>query len=704
MIQYSFIDVCQKEFKGIEIPLIQRDYAQGRKQEKKKRYRFLKALYEAVKGPGISLDFIYGSITKDDKLIPLDGQQRLTTLFLLHWYAAKRDGIAKDKWECLNKFTYSTRISARRFCEHLLEFTPDFESKDPISAQIHDEAWYSLAWDNDPTVASMSQMLDDIAITFDDVDDLWNELCHNKKITFYFDILEDMGITDDIYIKMNSRGKPLTDFEHFKAELTDLIKREDFSLKIDKDWTNMLWPYRGENNIIDEEFLAYFHFITDVICIKTGVPLIGPKQNVGINNGYFEMIKVYQDEKNVDLLERFFDCWCEITDIDNYFSSYLANLKYEKSKVKVYEWNTNLFKDCCENYQGVGKRGSSFTINKIIMLYAFVIRNTKGKDIDDKIFRRRLRILRNLVWNSIDELRKDRMKRLLEETEQIILKGHISVNKEDRGFNRQQKEEECDKLIWCENHSAYVESLFHLEDHQLLYGCTAIAELEKPDRIEKLRTFLNMDLQTISRALLIYGDYGQTINNYKQIANGTSEVWKQLLHPSKQRSGFGNTRRMISALLENCRVGTKEELNEQINCYLQAKETPKDWRYYFIKYPCILLKPTNGKYDMKNNYELNIMSANTYRGRYWDAISLAIYNKYRETKTLSMDNWGNPLTLLSSENKLINRQEYFIITDKEGTTLDKVRIPQSNGLDNEDRVELALSLINKYEIEENGTK
>lgn len=161
---------------------------------------------------------------------------------------------------------------------------------------------------------------------------------------------------------------------------------------------------------------------------------------------------------------------------------------------------------------------------------------------------------------------------------------------------------------------------------------------------------------------------------------------------------------MISALLENCRVGTKEELNEQINCYLQAKETPKDWRYYFIKYPCILLKPTNGKYDMKNNYELNIMSANTYRGRYWDAISLAIYNKYRGIKTLSMDNWGKPLTLLSSENKLINKQEYFIITDKEGTTLDKVRIPQSNGLDNEDRVELALSLINKYEIEENGTK
>lgn len=695
MIQYSFIDVCQQELNGIEIPLIQRDYAQGRKQETKKRKRFLQALYEAVKGQGISLDFIYGSLTEDKKLIPLDGQQRLTTLFLLHWYAAKRDGIAKEKWECLSRFTYSTRISARRFCEHLLEFTPVFKSKDSVSAQIHNEAWYSLAWDNDQTVVSMLQMLDDIAFTFHDVDELWNELCNHKKITFCFNTLEDMGITDDIYIKMNSRGKPLTDFEHFKAELIHLLKREDLSLKIDKDWTNMLWPYRGENNIIDEEFLAYFHFITDIICIKKGADLISLGQNFDISNSYFEMISVYQDSENISLLERFFDCWCEITDIEKYFSGYLSKSAYEKSKVKVYDWNTNLFKDCCENYRGVGRRGSSFTINKIVMLYAFIIRITEGKHLDDNLFRRRLRILRNLVWNSIYELRTDRIKNLLEETVLLILDGQISVSKEDRGFNRQQKEEELNKLTWCETHPESVESLFHLEDHHLLYGCTAIADLEKPDMIEKLRAFLNLNLQTISRALLTYGDYSQTINNnYTQIANGTEDVWKQLLHPSNQRVGFENTRRTISTLLENSHAGL-EELNERIDSYLQAIDTLKDWRYYFIKYPCILSKPANGKYDRKNSYLLNILSANTYRGRYWDAISFAIYNKYGETENLFMGNWGNPLTLPSG-NKLVNCQESFIIRDSEGATIYEERIPQSNGLDDEDRVELALSLIKKY--------
>lgn len=696
MIQYSFIDVCQSELNGIEIPIIQRDYAQGRKQETKKRYRFLQTLHEAIKGNGISLDFIYGSLTEDKKLIPLDGQQRLTTLFLLHWYAAKRDRITKEKWGCLSKFTYSTRISARRFCEHLLDYTPVFESKDTVSAQIRDEAWYPTTWDNDPTVVSMLQMLDDIALVFYDIDELWEELCNKKKITFCFKTLEDMGITDDIYIKMNSRGKPLTDFEHFKAELTNLIKREELSQKIDRDWTNMLWPYRGENNIIDEEFLAYFHFITDIICIKTETELICSKQNLDVSNSYFEMIPIYQDNKNINLLEKFFDCWCEIKDIDAYFSSYLTNSKYEMSKVKVYEWNTNLFKDCCENYRGVGRRGSTFTINKIIMLYAFIIRNTEGKHIDDKIFRRRLRILRNLVWNSIYELRTDRLKKLLEETEQIILNGQISVSKEDRGFNRQQKEEELNKLTWCETHSMYVESLFHLEDHKLLYGCTAIAELDKPYMIEKLRILLNIDLQVIGRALLTYGDYGQTINNYKQIANGTEDVWKQLLHPSNQRSGFENTRRMIAVLLDNSHTCTIEELNKRIDFYLQATETLKDWRYYFVKYPCILSKPTNGKYDWKNNYEVNIMSANTYRGRYWDAISIAIYNKFGETEKLVLDNWGNPLTLPSG-NKLVNKQECFIIQDVEGVTLYEERIPQNDdGLDNKDRVELALSLIRKY--------
>src|SRR4051812_47639624 len=74
----------------IEIPLIQRDFAQGRTDVQTTRIResFLDVLHQAATGgERAGLDFIYGEVT-DGTLRPLDGQQRLTTLFLLHWYVA----------------------------------------------------------------------------------------------------------------------------------------------------------------------------------------------------------------------------------------------------------------------------------------------------------------------------------------------------------------------------------------------------------------------------------------------------------------------------------------------------------------------------------------------------------------------------------------------------------------------------------------
>ena len=81
----------------IEIPIIQRDYAQGRETKEVNRIReqFIDVLYNALTGSkedAVKLDFVYGNI-EEGKLIPLDGQQRLTTLFLLHWYIAKHEKI-----------------------------------------------------------------------------------------------------------------------------------------------------------------------------------------------------------------------------------------------------------------------------------------------------------------------------------------------------------------------------------------------------------------------------------------------------------------------------------------------------------------------------------------------------------------------------------------------------------------------------------
>lgn len=106
----------------IEIPLIQRDYAQGRDSDAVARIRanFLDVLRDAVTtGAPINLDFVYGDVISGT-LRPLDGQQRLTTLFLLHWYLAWRAD-RLDQEHGWKRFEYATRPSARRFCACLVE-------------------------------------------------------------------------------------------------------------------------------------------------------------------------------------------------------------------------------------------------------------------------------------------------------------------------------------------------------------------------------------------------------------------------------------------------------------------------------------------------------------------------------------------------------------------------------------------------------
>ena len=100
----TFLDIFnlkEEKVDFIEIPIIQRDYAQGRKTKSVQRIRerFLNVLYDALteKTDPVQLDFIYGSVV-DKKFIPLDGQQRLTTLFLLHWYIAKHEEIGRASY------------------------------------------------------------------------------------------------------------------------------------------------------------------------------------------------------------------------------------------------------------------------------------------------------------------------------------------------------------------------------------------------------------------------------------------------------------------------------------------------------------------------------------------------------------------------------------------------------------------------------
>ena len=83
-----------------------------------------------------------------------------------------------------------------------------------------------------------------------------------------------MDSDEDLCIKMNSRGKPLTPFEHFKARFEQHIKHSDragdFAHKIDGAWSDLLWPIHGGDNIVDDEFICYIDFITKICELREG--------------------------------------------------------------------------------------------------------------------------------------------------------------------------------------------------------------------------------------------------------------------------------------------------------------------------------------------------------------------------------------------------------------------------------------------------
>lgn len=268
----------------IEIPIIQRDYAQGRVGKEELRKSFLRDIKESLgTNKRMKLDFVYGT-NENGVLIPLDGQQRLTTLWLLHWYVAYRaQKLDEPTIERLRKFSYKTRLSSRQFCEKLAGFGELPSGDLDVASHIRNQIWFRRSWQHDPTIQSLLRMLggtlDDSLDGIDGVfkcnyidclecrrpiyDEYWELLTSEDcPIVFHHVNLPGIRHPDSLYIKMNARGKPLTSFENFKADLMDHIARKEelektddwrelanlergFAIKFDRDWiNNIFWPSR----------------------------------------------------------------------------------------------------------------------------------------------------------------------------------------------------------------------------------------------------------------------------------------------------------------------------------------------------------------------------------------------------------------------------------------------------------------------------
>lgn len=587
----------------VEIPIIQRDYAQGREDVVVSRIRrgFLDVLDQALTGgKPVSLDFVYGEIC-NGVLTPLDGQQRLTTLFLLHWYLAVRAGVESAGLQ--GRLTYETRYSSREFCHRLADQRPSFPLL-CLSEWIRDQPWFLGSWRHDPSVLSMLVVLDEIHTRFADAERAkaaWGRLTDsvNPAITFHMMPIAEMGLTDDLYIKMNSRGKALTPFEQFKASFEKTLRGisaehyQHFVDQVDNAWADLLWPLRGNNDIIDDEFMRYFRFVTDVIVLRAGLDL--DTLEVLAHDVDRGATLVYgADNPSWDAHQRFLlaalDTWVP-EDVPAFFERVFSNQGWRPGAVAIYD-EVQLFAACCQTYGLMSGRNRVFSLPRMLLLYAVLVHRIE-KTTD---FAARIRTIRNLVFASENEIRLEAFPSLLPETATIVTSGDLT---QVSSFNTAQLDEEQRKATFVAANPILEEPLQRLEDHDLIHGCLAAFDLTAATFARRATTFLDLfpetdpaPLQLVSGALLACGDYSQRRSRHRfQLgAPRAKDVWRQLF-TNTANEDFPHTRKALLDLLDQLAADpdSKMELRLQrtIDTYLGAQEAAGrlDWRYYLVKYP-----------------------------------------------------------------------------------------------------------------------
>lgn len=608
----------------VVIPLIQRDYAQGRKDKRTTEVRkkllqdINSALLDTNVGP-LDLNFIYGKST-NGKFIPLDGQQRLTTLFLVYLFAYRNN----DECDFLGNFSYKTRDSSKKFFKSLFENRKSFftETESP-SEIITDQPWFADSWQLDPTVQGALKTLDDISASFDYGFDYVSILSdsNNQKLVFNFLDIDKLGSEDELYIKLNSRGRPLTDFENFKARLIDRIKKIDshlereFSQNIDIKWTDVIWNI--DKNAFDTNFLNLF----EIVLINNLDSLDYSKRDNWTLEIDFETIEISHIEIIVSVLD--FLSKNKMTDASSILEYSIVN-KTLKDRVYFHVISTFI------EHQG---------------------------DTLDTSYKNWYRIFRNLINNSVIDSQDSYERAIKGINEQIEhtsdLLEYIAEGNRINGFSIDQVDEEIEKAKLITADDSYREIIEVAENHRYFDGqirsCFYFEANDLPSRkidvisiywnkISKMFTETKPEEGLLMRAaLLALGDYTMTTaNNYKTLYRDNSNESSGFAPSLK--SLFSSRNEYVKRLLDE--VDITKPLDGEYRRIIQdniSHLTPQEWRYAFISYyETMFSKMDSSQYRMKSPFWLNrseemlLIPNKSSSARNYDIHLIALEEKLKE--------------------------------------------------------------------------
>lgn len=292
---YTLAELFSGE-RQIIIPDLQRDYCWGSSSNRKASGEtgelvsdFIDNLFTQYglkdKAP-LNLGLIYGYEVPADHIQLCDGQQRLTTLFLLLGMVNKYTG--KFRQYLISDFEYkhddnepylkyAIRESSLYFLSDLVcQFFISNRSK---VAEIKDADWYFADYNLDPSVKSMIAALEIIEKKLDGKSAEWltdfGDWLVNKLIFLYFD-METRKNGEETFVIINTTGEPLSATQNLKP----LVLKADINKGIEdaaQKWEEIetwFWLNRIEengNDTADAGFAEFLRWITIVYMSNRGM-------------------------------------------------------------------------------------------------------------------------------------------------------------------------------------------------------------------------------------------------------------------------------------------------------------------------------------------------------------------------------------------------------------------------------------------------
>lgn len=430
----------------IQVPCYQRDYAQGRVDGGRIdniRKVFVEELYRAiVDKEECHLGLIFGSYDKDNKtFIAVDGQQRLTTAFLLHWYLAWRENKLSEYEVLSTNFSWDTRSYSSHFINLLFKINKT--DYDNVVKAIKTNVNYFSIWELDPTVKGMLTMLEEIESQYGRYE---RQLCQNlfsSDCNIKFDVLKLNKNSDGkTYLKMNSRGRSLTTYELFKSKFIDKYK-PSFAKKFDEEWLNfMLKLSKDKNGIFDDPDVFYMNFINEyTYCILR----LKDNENAESHKDFI-MAKLKGNLADIPFIcfEKYTDAFSHenIDDFEKRLTWIVENYdKLKSANEKIGFPKSDFFLDeiIKSNNPDFSHRAKLFALFKYAEL-------TDYKNLDETLYSHWNRVFRNLIANTdVDGSKIGNIYKAIEKIDNNNIYSYLSNNGELETFYGAQVEEEIAK-------------------------------------------------------------------------------------------------------------------------------------------------------------------------------------------------------------------------------------------------------------------